>query len=635
MNRPHRSPLLTPGAAIGIAAAVCLSLLAGCAQDNNKPAKIAPKYSSIAAKDVPPFMRGTIWEKVDVGNTDTYQVSAYGLVVNLDNTGDSTAPTAVREFMRKQMATHGYGSKLQPGWEHMPPERILSDKRVAIVQVVGVLPPGVRKGQTFDVIVQALPNNSTSSLAGGELYLTDLKIDGANPQNPFGAINVYAKAKGFIFVNPAYALNKEAQPSRAIQQSLRNGVIMDGAVATYDRPLFLRLRQPETRVSRYVEQRVISRFQDTTVAHAQDEGVIQLFVPESYRGDWIHFSKLVSHLYIDGSPEVLSAKAKMLVTEAQKPDAKLEDITYCWEGIGPPALPFLAPLLLDKQPEVAFSAARAAAYIGDPTGAANVALLNIARDSKNPFQLNAIETLGGLPSSGETNQLLAELLDGDDALVRIEAYKVLAHNNSPMINSRVVTPDPSNQKYVLDVVPSHGPAIVYATRTGMPRIAIIGTMPQVVTPVMFTAMNDRLTISSPDVGEPVGIFYRADASKDAGGVIHDLHVAEPVKMLSRPDIAEIVARLGGVCAEGEEPLNFSYSEVLAILQKLHDQKKLVYFSEQGTSVPASLVLEDAPAMQNVIYHAPNVDSGRPQGEDRPSASQTNDPAADAALAGNK
>ena len=141
-------------------------------------------------------MHGTIWEKVDVGNTDAFQVSGYGLVVNLDNTGDTTAPVAVKEYIVKQMLKHGYGSKLRPGWENQPPERVLRDKRVAIVQVVGVLPPGVRKGQTFDVIVQALPNNSTSSLAGGELYLTDLKIDGANPQDPFGKVNDLRPGQG-------------------------------------------------------------------------------------------------------------------------------------------------------------------------------------------------------------------------------------------------------------------------------------------------------------------------------------------------------------------------------------------------------------------------------------------------------
>ena len=92
--------------------------------------------------------------------------------------------------------------------------------------------------------------------------------------------------------------------------------------------------------------------------------------------------------------------------------------------------------------------------------------------------------------------MMHELLDSDKTLVRIEAYKVLARNGDPSIRTQVVTPWANNQKFVLDIVPSHGSSIIYASRTGMPRIALIGPMPEVSTPVMFAAMEDRLTISS-------------------------------------------------------------------------------------------------------------------------------------------
>ncbi len=542
MIRPRRFPRFFCRGWLGCVA-MSLPLLGGCAEDK-KPAPPPPKYESRPAKlGLPAFMHDTIWERVDVGNTEPFQVSAYGLVVNLDNTGDSTAPTAVKEYIKKEMVRHKYGSLLNPGYESQTPDRVLADKRVAIVQVVGQLPPGVRKGQTFDVVVQALPKNQTSSLAGGELYLTDLKINGADPADPFGKVNEYAHCKGPIFVNPAYALNKEVRPAGNVRQSLRNGVIMDGAVAKYDRPLFLRLLNPETRIARYIEQRIIDRFQDTTVAGAQDEGIVQIFVPYAYHGDWYHFAKLITHLYLDGSPEMLASRAKMLVSEAMKPDAKLEDISYCWEGIGPIALPFLEPLLTDARPPIAFAAARAAAYIGDPSNAATATLMEMARNNMHPFQLNAIETLGGLAPSAAVNQMLRELLDSERTLVRIEAYKVLARNGASFLQTQVVTRDPNNQKFVLDIVPSNGPPIVYATRTGMPRIAIIGSMPEVATPVMFRAMDDRLTISSSEIGQTLTIYYRTPAASDATGKLQsmrdprsgeDAEQSRPVRNRSTP-----------------------------------------------------------------------------------------------------
>ncbi|HWE01344.1 MAG TPA: flagellar basal body P-ring protein FlgI [Tepidisphaeraceae bacterium] len=602
------------------------AMLTGCADEPKKPVSLAKQYDVIAAKTgLPNYMRRTIFEKVDLANAEAFQVSGYGLVVNLDNTGDSTAPLPVTQYMIKEMVKHGYGSKLNPGWENQSPERVLHDKRVAIVQVVGMLPPGIRKGQTFDVIVQALPKNQTSSLAGGELYLTDLKINGADPQDPFGKVNDYAQCKGFIFVNPAYALNKDIKKTTQISQSLRNGIIMDGGVVKFDRPLFLRLRSPENRMSRYIEQRIMDRFGDTHVAAAHDAGVIQIYVPFSYRGDWRHFSKLVMHLYLDNSAENLARQAKLLAVEAQKPDALLEDISYCFEGIGPIALPALAPLVTDRRPEVAFAAARAAASIGDPSGASAMALMAMARDSQNPFQLNAVEALGGLPPAAAVNHMLRELLDHDKALVRIAAYKVLAANHDPLVVSRVVTERADNQKFVLDVVPSKGPPIVYASRTGMPRIALIGAVPEVRTPMMFSAMDDRLTISSAEVGQTLMIYYRAPAPTDSSGRVHDVRMLGPVKMASNPDLSELVQRLGGICNEGEDPLDFSYSEIIAILQRLHDEKKIVAMVD-GLPAPAAFMLENPPAMQSTIYNAPSIESGRPQGDDKSAIGQNINPA---------
>jgi hypothetical protein len=168
----------------------------------------------------------------------------------------------------------------------------------------------------------------------------------------------------------------------------------------------------------------------------------------------------------------------------------------------------------------------------------------------------------------------------------------------------------------------------------MPRIAIIGTMPQVLTPVMFRAMDDRLTISSRDVGDAVTIFFRTPAAANNDGSFHDQRLADPVKNISDPNLAEIVERLGGICNDDEKPLNFTYSEVVAILQRLHEQKKLVAASN-GQYVPAAFVLQDPPALQNMIYSAPSVDTGRPQGEEHPKVSQGYDPAAEAAIAGRK
>jgi len=587
-------------------------LIAGCAEAPHKAPP--PIWVGRPEKKVPDFMRGTIFEKVDLENTDPYPVSSYGLVVNLANTGDSTAPTAVLEYMRKEMEKRGMGSKVVPNAEYLTPDRVLHDKRVAIVQVTGLLPPGVRQGQMFDVYVSCLPNNRTTSLAGGKLWDTELKKDGANPQNPFGAVNVYGRADGFVFVNPAYALNRDPNARGSIKASLRNGVILDGGVAVFDRPLFLRLRKPQNSVARAIEQRLIDRFQDTHIAQAENEAIVQLYVPMHYNGDWEHFSQLAMHVYMENSPEFAAARARKLVTAAMQPGAPLEDISYCWEGLGTASLPVLAPVISDEKtpPDVAFAAARAAAFIGDPTGAAAAALLQMARNDQHPFQLNAVQALGSLPSSAAVNHMLRQLLDSEKSLVRIEAYKILARNHDGSIYSQLVTPQENNQKFVLDIVPSHGQPLIYASSSGIPRIAIIGTMPDVATPVMFSALDNRLTISSTPEGRGISIFYRQPAPVDSENQPHDIATPAPVQMMSHPELSEVIARLGGVTAGEEAPLNFTYSEVLAIIQKLSDSHKLIAYQD-GRPENAAFVMQEPPRVQESIYAAPSIDAGRPNG----------------------
>ena len=132
--------------AVLLVAAVSV-LLAGC---HKKPEKHVKRYQRLPGKAVPAFMKGSVMEYADLQNLDVFPVSGYGLVANLDSTGDCTAPTAVREYMTKEMQKHRFGSESLPGTSDVTPSRILRDPRFAIVRVDGMLPPGIRRGQHFD-----------------------------------------------------------------------------------------------------------------------------------------------------------------------------------------------------------------------------------------------------------------------------------------------------------------------------------------------------------------------------------------------------------------------------------------------------------------------------------------------------
>jgi hypothetical protein len=622
-----------------LAASFLLPPLAGCKSEvKQENAQIKIRYPELPKKeDVPPYMKGTIWEVTTRTNDEPWPVASYGLVGRLRGTGDSTASLPVRQWMVKQMARHGYGSKLLEDYKNISAEQVLRDPSYAVVQVEGLIPPGAREGDFFDVRVRAMKGNRTSNLSGGIVFETDLATTRSGMPD-LGAVTYRAKAKGPILVNPAYALEGAGGPgdggtgaaapgggSAQAKASLRTGVVMDGGRVLADRPIVLRLLHPSRATARYMEQRINQRFQDVAdyprkdvmpamfqVASAKDEGIVEVYVPRAYGGDWRHFTDVVEHLYLSASAAEQIARAKALAeqapAEAARADGYLMSIGYALEGIGAPALQYVLPMMAHANPDVAFVMARTAVFINDGSGAAQETLLRMACNDAHPFQVEAVRTLGALPSSPDRNQRIREVLDSRNTLARIEAYKVLVRNKDPNIVTHWIH-DPRDrrpegergEKFAVDVVEAAGPPIVFASRTGIARIAVIGPRPgpALALPVLYTAMDRRLMIASPPSGNLVTIFYRDD------------NRAEPIRMPSRPDLAEVIARLGGVGAPEEERFDFTYGEVVAILQSMSQQRLIRADLPDGQVAVAPFIFEQPRDSQDLIESAPLIEPTRP------------------------
>ncbi|MDB5324119.1 MAG: flgI [Phycisphaerales bacterium] len=576
--------------AISAACATGLLLLGGCSK--NAPPKVAkPAYTNIGLRTgLPAYLKDTVLERSDLSNTGVLAVSSYGLVVNLRYSGDSnTTPTAVREWMIKEMYRHGFGGHRIPGYQEMTPERALADKRNSIVIAGAFIPPGARIGQRVDAYCQALPQSNTASLAGGTLYQCELRLYGANALDPGGSVNKYVEARGPLFINPAYALETPKPTEGVARSGARTATVMGGGLVTTDRALQLRLRTPQWSISRAMEMIINTRFQGVAdkhrqdgrglcVAEAQDDGYLNLYVPVSFKGNWERFAGVATHLYINLNPSVAAVKAQELAEAAKRPGAMLEDISFALEGLGPVAIPYIIPLLAHPAPDVRYAAARAGAYLGDT--ASEDALITMAKTPGTPFRLNAILTLADLPNNPEINRAMASCLDAAESPVRINAYKVLAAHGDPRVISRQIA-----DNFVLDVVDSKGPPLIYATRTGEPRLAVFGGRTAINQPITFAAFDTELTITT-DAEKPsqLSVFYRGS------------ELSQPVKTASRPNVAELAARLGGL---GDEKLHFGYGDIVGILQSMADRGK----------VSATFVLQDQPGVDDVLVDTPDTTGG--------------------------
>jgi hypothetical protein len=612
--------------------------ISGCASKPQPKAPEEPLWPTLPLQKVPNFMKGTLFERVRFTDLDVMPVYGYGLVVNLHNTGDSRAPTNVRDYIVKQMYLRGFGSYVsemthqnatpQGTYANVSPDEMLHDKRVAIVIVQGGIPVGARQGQSFDLTVRTLEHNNTTSLAHGELYETDLSDLGLIEPQSIGARQQAYTAGGPIFVNPAYELaeGSTATTRPGSASSLRVGTVLNGGVSRFDRPISLQLRVPQASTARRIEQLIAQRWDaplqvglvqgDTrdVVAKAENEGLVLIYVPEEYRGNWKHFLGVVSHLYLNQSPAFLARKMRELTQLAVVPGAPLADISLCWEAMGEPALSSFEPLISDPDPDVAFAAARAAAFLGD--GAAREALVQMALNVHQHNQLEAVQVLSELPDSPEVDHMIAELLDSDRADVRIEAYRMLVQSK-PMLGDSdsdsqpptdgtshygIVTHD-INHKFVLDVVPSKGPPLIYATSTGVPRIAIFGREVALRAPLTFTAMDMRLSITSSDDTSDLTIFYRDPLAKD------------PEHTLTQNDFPMILARLGGVGPpDPEQNFDLSFADVVAVAEKLVTEHSVYGASFDGPPLECAFELEHPRYQTDQWTSIPSENrEGRPQG----------------------
>ena len=164
----------------------------------------------IAALAAQPVWAERIKDIADIDGVRPNQLVGYGVVVGLDNTGDTLNLTG--QTLSNMMLNLG----LTPGQN-------FSSKNTASVMVTAVLPAFAKPGQSLDITVSAL--GGAKSLRGGTLLMTPLKgADG----------NIYAMAQGNLLVGGAGASagGASAQINHLSAGRIPSGATVERAVQT-------------------------------------------------------------------------------------------------------------------------------------------------------------------------------------------------------------------------------------------------------------------------------------------------------------------------------------------------------------------------------------------------------------------
>jgi flagellar P-ring protein FlgI len=201
------------------------------------------------------------------------QLVGYGVVVGLNQTGDSTSVIFTSQTIQNILQTFGLTVNQQA----------VRTRDVAAVMVTATLPAFAHSGDNTDVVVSAM--GDSSSLQGGTLVLTELR--GANNL-------VYATAQGPISVGGFVA---GFNSSSVYQNFTGAGRIPNGAVIARDMITPLNsdptgfnyvLTTPDFRTAANLANTLNGRFGAHT-ASALDAETIHVNLPQQYQGATVQF----------------------------------------------------------------------------------------------------------------------------------------------------------------------------------------------------------------------------------------------------------------------------------------------------------------------------------------------------------
>ncbi len=611
------TPFAAPSVRVWARAATCVLAVCGLALGacDSGPRKKARAVEPIV-RDVPAILRGTIGAECSIRGNDPMLVSGLGLVVGLNNTGGGPLPVQIQATMERELARGGIGKGgplMEGPLAGKSPREVLRDPTCAVVLVEGVVPPGSPRGATFDVRVRTLPGSTVSSLEGGKLWTTDLRL---GPVTPFGGVKArnIAIAKGNVFINPfadpsgapsnaaaargeldappgsaageaappgprdetagPAPLSEEATLPAPRREALGDGVtrtvgrVLGGGFVSEPLAMELVLDNPSHARAISIVQAINSRFPPTpgdegNTARGRNDASIAVRVPRTYREKTEEFLQLLRFTQIDQAfPQEY---AKRFAEELKKSPALADELSWCLQAVGKTATPFLQGLYDDPELLPRLGALRAGAKLSDPR--ATPRLLEMARAGPTALRAEVIGLLGQMGPDPTINLALRELVKAPELDVRVAAYEALAERADASID-RIAMGD----KFVLDTLPI-GDDLIYVSQQGRPRIVLMGTGLRLSDDTLVSAWGDRLMVAveksaAADTGAAgangtgtARLYYRdyRDGRVQQATVSRDLR--ELVRFMARTPVPE----------SPEPGLDLTYSEVVGALYEVQKQ----------------------------------------------------------------
>ena len=413
-------------------------MLAGCEKSaqNTKPAMEAEKELELDK---------TVGALVEIIAFERVKVEGIGLVVGLSGTGSAQCPPNIRKYLTQ------YILKRLPRKSDITSDELINSRNTAVVHVQGMLEPAMLRSDLFDVKVTTLGGTQTTSLAGGQLYTSDLMV--IPPYAGGLTSRALAQAAGAIFIDTTVA----EKPDEKV------GYVLGGGSALNDSQATLALFKPNFQMAATIRNRINERFKGNT-ATAKSSEIIHLSIPPQYLNRRERFFKLIKAMYIARNSKSEALRIEHLIGQL-KTESDKDNIELALDAIGTSSIGALTDLLDFDDEAVRFAAARCLLNLRENKGLAP--LRAIAQNENSPYRLKAIDAIGLNARRDHSISLMNRLIRQDNFDVMHAAAGHLRR-----LGDFTVTQSTVADNFYLDKIHQAGQKVIHATRTDKPRITL-------------------------------------------------------------------------------------------------------------------------------------------------------------------
>ena len=510
-----------------VATALVICLVCGC--DQWRAGKRSDDLASLEG------LGRTIGSFVRVVSPEMVRVEGYGLVSGLRGTGSAECPPRIRAYLTR------YIRKQLPSDGALNVDEYINRSDTAVVFVEAKMPAVVSQGQYFDVLVTALPGTQTTSIEGGWLFETELKIAGS-----FGVTTeILADAKGPIFTDKIGSFGANS----------RIGHIMAGGKVLSKYKVRLALARPDLKISNAIRNRLNGRF-GTDTARALRSGQIELTIPARYKRRKQRFIAMVGTTYLTQDPAIDEKRIATFVKRlAGSQDKLISEVAL--EAMGNESLGKLGVLLNSADEQVRLHAARCMLNLGSDAGL--TVLRQIALHKNSAYRLDALVAITAAAAHNDAVALCRLLLRDDNFVIRLAAYEQLRE-----LDDTAVLQEQIAGNFYLERIAQTNKKTIYVSRTGQPRVVLFGAPISCGGNIFFGSADGDITINAPSGAEYVTIIRKHPKRPD---VIAQLR--------SSFEVGDIVRTL---CDEppkqdesGRGGLGVSYADAVVLLKEMCDK----------------------------------------------------------------